>query len=108
MSDWDFCSFIVPSVIDRSPVIVAVSTGGRTESSKPVLYGVLWDSGGNSIALINDGEARVGDMVGDYRVVEIREDAVVLANGGEPVVIRLAFETPPKTAPGAATGGGQP
>ncbi|OGW91566.1 MAG: hypothetical protein A3D28_06110 [Omnitrophica bacterium RIFCSPHIGHO2_02_FULL_63_14] len=92
----------------RDGRIVAISAGGHAESSTPVLYGVLWDSGGNSIALINDGEARVGDMVGDYRVVEIREDAVVLANGGEPVVIRLAFETPPKPAPGAATGGGQP
>ena len=92
----------------RDGRLVAISVGAHAESSKPVLYGVLWDPGGNSIALINDGEARVGDMVGDYRVVEIRKDAVVLANGGEPVVIEMAFETPPKSAPGAATGGGQP
>jgi hypothetical protein len=96
------------SPLVRDGRIVAVSTGGRTESSQPVLYGVLWDPGGNSIALINDGEARVGDMVGEYRVVEIRKDAVVLANGGEPVVIAIAFDTPPKSAPGAAKGGGQP
>ena len=92
----------------RDGRIVAISTGGYAETSKPVLYGVLWDPGGNSIALVNDGEVRVGDMVGDYRVVEIRKDAVVLANGGEPVVIELAFETPPKSAPGAAKGGRQP
>ncbi len=92
----------------RDGRIVAISTSGHAESSKPVLYGVLWDPVGRSIALINDGEAKVGDMVGDYRVVEIRKDAVVLANGGEPVVIELAFETPPKSAPGATTGGGQP
>ena len=92
----------------RDGRIVAISTGGHTESSLPVLYGVLWDPGGNSIALINDGEARVGDMVGEYRVVEIRKDAVVLANGGEPVVIAIAFETPPKSAPSTPKGGGQP
>ena len=93
----------------RDGRVVTTSTAtGYAESSRPVLYGVLWDPGGNSIALINDGEARVGDMVGDYRVVEIRKDAVVLANGGEPVVIELAFETPPKSAPGAVKGGGQP
>ena len=92
----------------RDGRIVAISTSGYAESSKPVLYGVLWDPEGRSIALINDGEARVGDMVGDYRVVEIRKDAVVLANGGESVVIELAFETPPKSAPGATMGGRQP
>ena len=92
----------------RDGRIVAISTGGRTESSLPVLYGVLWDPGGNSIALINDGEARVGDMVAEYRVVEIRKDAVVLANGGEPVVIAIAFETPPKSAPSTPKGGRQP
>ena len=92
----------------RDGRIVALATSGRAESSQPILYGVLWDPGGNSIALINDGEARVGDMVGEYRVVEIRKDAVVLANGGESVVIAIAFETPPKPAPGASKGGRQP
>jgi hypothetical protein len=96
----------VPLVRDGR--LVAIGLGGYAKSSQPVLYGVLWDPGGNSIALINDGEVRVGDMIGDYRVVEIRKDAVVLANGGEPVVIELAFETPPTSAPGAAKGGGQP
>lgn len=61
---------------------------------RPELYGILWDPAGNSIALINDGEARVGDAVGGYRVEEIRKDAVVLRNGGEPVVLTISFESP--------------
>jgi hypothetical protein len=75
-------------------------------ASKPVLYGILWDPGGQSIALINDAEVKVGDAVSGYRVKEIRQDAVVLINGGVPVVLEIAFEAPPSTlSPGATTGG---
>ena len=91
----------------RDGRLVAVAAAGH-ESSRPVLYGVLWDPGGNSIALINDGEARVGDAIADYKVMEIRKDSVVLANGGEPVVLEITFEQAPKSPSGAVTGGRQP
>lgn len=74
-------------------VLVAVKSRHHA-GSMPVLYGILWDPRGQSIALINELEAKVGDMIGGYRVMEIREDAVVLANGGEPVVLQITFETP--------------
>ncbi len=82
------------------------TTGSRTKAATPVLYGILWDPGGNSIALIDDAELRVGGTIGGYRVIEIREDAVVLKNGGEPVVLTISFEAPPPAlGSGTKTGG---
>jgi hypothetical protein len=59
-----------------------------------VLYGILWDPGGRSIALVDDLEVSVGDSIGPYRVEEIRPDAVVLAReSGEQFVLELVFES---------------
>jgi hypothetical protein len=94
----------VPLVRDGR--LVGVAPPGAKGTDKPVLYGILWDPGGQSIALINDGEVKVGDTIAGYRVQEIRQDAVVLTSGGVPVVLEIAFDTPPSTlAPGATTGG---
>ena len=82
------------------------SSGNQRAASQPVLYGILWDPGGQSIALINDAEYKVGDTVEGYQVFRIRQDAVVLTGAGAPVELKLVFETPPdKLAPGATTGG---
>ncbi len=90
----------------RDGRLVGVDTGRRVSAAKPVLYGVLWDPGGRSIALINDGEVQVGDQIAGYQVIEIREDAVVLNNGDEPVVLRISFEIQSDTvSPGPTTGG---
>lgn len=88
----------------RDPFVPLVRDGKLIEvgalmplgGSVPVLRGILWDPGGNSLALLNDAEVKVGDTIGGYQVVEIRKDAVVLSGGGEPVVLQLEFETPPK------------
>lgn len=94
----------VPLVRDGR--LVGVVAGSSMKTDKPVLYGILWDPGGNSIALVNDGEVKVGDSIGGYRVKEIRQDAVVLMSGGVPVVLEIAFDAPPSTlAPGTTTGG---
>ena len=71
-----------------------------------MLYGILWDPGGNSIAMINDGEVKVGDWVGQYQVKEIRQDAVVLDSGtaAEPLVLKIAFDAP-APAVGTTKGG---
>jgi len=93
----------------RDGRLVGTQPGTRLESSKPVLYGILWDPGGRSIALINDAEVKVGDTVAGYKVSEIRRDMVVLTNGGEPVVLQIAFEElPPPSSVGTTTGGEGP
>jgi hypothetical protein len=72
---------------------IIAQTGTRSHSAfQPELYGIVWDPAGHSLALINEGEVRVGDEVAGYRVAEIRKDAVVLSNGGEPLVLTISFE----------------
>ncbi len=69
--------------------------GGRASASaqgKPVLYGILWDPSGSSIALIDNLEAKTGDTVRGYRVKAIQKDSVVLEAEGQTVVLDIAFE----------------
>lgn len=56
----ELCSFILPSIVDRSPAIVAVSTGGRS----PVLarYMKAWLE-----QRLPFGLARFTQLLGDYR-----------------------------------------
>ena len=89
----------MPLVRDGKPINVQ---GVMTGTAQPVLYGILWDPHGASLALINDSEVKVGDVIGTYRVTEIRQDAVVLANGSSPLVLQISFDTPP---PSGAKGG---
>ena len=93
----------VPLVRDGQ--MVSMAQAAVPDSSLPMLHGILWDPYGQSIALINDLEAKVGDAVGEYQVIEIRHDAVVLSNGGEPVVLEINFDSPP--APSGTSLGGE-
>ena len=91
-----------PLVVDGHYVTPQETRG--FPGTKPELYGILWDPTGTSIALINDTEAKVGDKVGDYQVAEIRKDAVVLRNGGEPLVLTISFDSAEGSS--VPTGGG--
>lgn len=77
---------------------LVMPAGGQQQGvgAVPKLEGILYDPGGHSLALLDGTEAKVGDTVSGYQVVEIRKDAVVLGGGEEPVVLRISFETPPK------------
>ena len=80
----------------RDGKLIGTQQGKSIEGSRPVLYGILWDPNGQSMAMINDTEVRAGETVGMYQVLEIRKDAVVLSAGGDPLVLQLEFETPLK------------
>jgi len=96
----------VPLVRDGR--LVAVTPGVPIETARPTLYGILWDAGGRSIALINEKEVTVGDAVAGYQVKAIRPDAVVLEAEGEVVELRIMFEPAAELSPDATTGGEGP
>ena len=77
----------------------------ETDFSNLALGGILWDANGHSLALINEKEVKVGDVVGDYRVKAIQRDAVMLDKDGESLVLRITFDeqTAPTPAKGAPT-----
>ena len=98
----------VPLVRDGR-LVGAPQASSQVESIGPALSGILWDPGGNSIALINDGEYRVGQAINDYTVQEIRRDAVVLTSGAETLVLQIQFGRPEsELSPDTTTGGEEP
>ena len=68
------------------------AAGQQSPGQIPALGGILWDPGGQSIALLNGGEAKVGDEVDGYVVTAIRKEEVVLTRGTDRVVLRINFE----------------
>jgi len=74
----DLCDFVLPSIVDRSPLVVAISTGGaspilgrmlkaRLEATIPASYGRLADFVRESRARVN---AAIADMAGRRRFWE--------------------------------------
>lgn len=56
----EFCDYILPSIVDRSPVTIAVSTGGRS----PILARLMK---ARLEAMIPAGFGRLADLLGTYR-----------------------------------------
>ena len=93
------------SLVREGRVVTPVASSASPDGTTPILYGIVWDPGGRSLALINDTEVQVGGMIGKYRVEEIRRDAVVLIAGGERTVLQIAFGPSSSSSSGTTTGG---
>ncbi|MFT4097858.1 MAG: siroheme synthase CysG [Rhodoblastus sp.] len=81
----DLCDFILPSIVDRSPVVVAISTGGaspilgrilkaRLESTIPAAFGRLADFVRDCRATVN---GKIADAAGRRRFWERMLDGPV-------------------------------
>ena len=81
----------------RDGKLVSPSTTATTSGivGPMVLDGILWDPRGQSIALVNGTEVKKGDRIGGYVVRDIRQDAVVLEQGSETLVLQINFEAAP-------------
>jgi hypothetical protein len=89
------CDPFVALVREGRPVPCDSRPGAAAEAGgpAPVLGGILWDPDGHSIALINGGEMKVGEMVDGFRVTTIRPDEVVLSRDKRQVVLRINFDS---------------
>ena len=56
-----------------------------------VLDGIVWDEQ-NPLAMINDEVLRVGDTIGNSRIVNITQTEVTLKEGGSKFTLRLGGE----------------
>ncbi len=96
-----------PLARDGRLVSGASGTARMAGVSSLVLSGIVWDQGGQSIALVNDTEVRVGETIGDYDVEAIRQDAVVLRHRGQVVLLQLPDEVPSSELPPERSRGGE-
>ena len=91
----------------RDGKIVAVTEGSSSNTSAFQLHGIVWDSAGHSMALINETEVKVGDVIADYQVTDIRQNSVILVRDGEFLELQIAFDEPPASTPSREATGGE-
>lgn len=81
-----------PLVVDGR-IVAQIRQQDDSDGALPILYGILWDEGGRSIALINDTEAQAGDKVGGFTIKTINRQSVIVVNkAGAEKVLELSFE----------------
>lgn len=91
--------FIYDSKKKRDPFIPLVTSDGRLlklEQEEGVtgllLEGIIYDKNGLSYAIVNGSVVKIGDFVGDYRVLKILEKKVIFIKEGELLEVKLKEE----------------
>ena len=69
-----------PFEMDRKASTSSSSDVPLVSSDRPSVSGILWDPRSPS-AVVNGQLVGVGDQVGNWRVMEIRKDKVILSDG---------------------------
>ncbi|MBM3243904.1 MAG: hypothetical protein FJZ12_03620 [Candidatus Omnitrophica bacterium] len=91
--------FIYDPKGERNPFMPLVTSDGvliklkpRTTTSGLDLEGIIYDKISLSYAVVNGRVVKVGDFVGDYQVLDIKENKVVFIKEGEPFEVDLKKE----------------
>ena len=93
--------FVYDSKGRRDPFIPLVTPEGRllkldkqesASASGLAIEGIIYDKNGRCFALVNGSVVGIGDMVGDYQVLKIRDNKVIFVKDGEPLEVELTKE----------------
>ncbi len=77
---------LMPLVSAEGYIISTISTEGVKDFR---LEGIVCTEGQDNYAVINSSVFRKGDSVGEYKVITIEKEKVVLSDGKEDIVLKL-------------------
>lgn len=93
-------TFIYDSKSRRNPFIPLVTSDGRLIKLEPeegqtglTLEGIIYDEHGLSYAVINGKVVKVSEFVGDYQVLKIEENKVMLIHQGQTYELEIKKES---------------
>ena len=70
----------IPMVTDDGQLL---NIDGKEEDTELNLEGIIYDTEGQSMAIINGEILRKNDSIGNVKIIEVRRDSVVYVKGGE-------------------------
>jgi hypothetical protein len=82
----------------RDPFYPLIGTDGRilvahnttAKIGDLQLEGILWDEGGNSLAIINNQILAKGETIGAFKIIEITKVKVVLSKDNKKSILKLS------------------
>ena len=92
-------NFVYTSKGKRDPFMSLVTPEGKMIIfeyelfvSDMILEGIIFEPQGNSLAIINGKVVKVGEYIGSYAVLEIKQNEVILDKDGEKYILGLKRE----------------